>query len=45
MHRTNRQKSGHLGLILQYQNIYDFDPVVPIDKLYNQFVSSIEVSF
>ncbi len=35
----------HLGLILQYQNIYDFDPVVPIDKLYNQFVSSIEVSF
>lgn len=35
----------HLGLIIQYQNIYDYQPVVPIDKLYNLFVSSIEVSF
>jgi hypothetical protein len=35
----------HLGLILQYQNIYDYNPVVPIDKLYNHFIASIEVSF
>jgi hypothetical protein len=35
----------HLGLILRYQNIYDFDPPVPIEKLYNEVVFSIEVSF
>ncbi len=35
----------HLGLIFQYQNIYDYNPIVPIDKLYNQFLASIEVSF
>jgi len=35
----------HLGLILQYQNIYDNKPIVPIDKLYNQFLISLEVSF
>jgi hypothetical protein len=35
----------HLGLIFQYQNIYDYNPTVPIDKLYNQFLASIEVSF
>lgn len=35
----------HLGLIFQYQNIYDYNPVVPIDKLYNVLSSSIEVSF
>ncbi len=35
----------HLGLLLQYQNIYDPNPLVPIDKLYNHFLTSIEVSF
>lgn len=35
----------HLGLIFQYQNIYDYKPSVPIDKLYNHFITSIEVSF
>jgi len=35
----------HLGLILQYQNIYDYNPIVPIVKLYNQFLTSIVVSF
>ncbi len=35
----------HLGLILQYQNIYDFKPLVPLDKLYNHIVFSVEVSF
>jgi len=35
----------HLGLIIQYQNIYDYNPVVPIDKLYNHFITTFEVSF
>ena len=35
----------HLGLVLQYQNIYDYKPVVPIDKLYNKILFSFEVSF
>lgn len=35
----------HLGLILQYQNIYDYNPRVPIDKMYNHFLASVEVSF
>ena len=35
----------HLGLILQYQNIYDYKPIVPIDKLYNQFLATFEVAF
>ena len=35
----------HVGVILQYQNIYDYDPVVPIDKLYTNVVFSIDISF
>ena len=35
----------HLGLIFQYQNIYDYNPVVPIDKLFNQLILTFEVSF
>ena len=35
----------HIGLILIYQNIYDFQPVVPIEKLYNKIIMTIEVSF
>ena len=35
----------HLGFIFQYQNIYDYSPLVPIDKLYNHFVASFEISF
>lgn len=37
--------TDHLGLILQYQNIYDYQPIVPIDKLYNQFLATFEVAF
>ena len=35
----------HLGLILKYQNIYDYQPVVPIEKLFNRVIFTIEVSF
>lgn len=35
----------HLGLVLKYQNIYDVKPVVPIDRLYNKVIFSVEVSF
>jgi hypothetical protein len=35
----------HLGLVFQYQNIYDPKPVVPIDQLYNVILFSIQVSF
>lgn len=35
----------HLGLILQYQNIYDYKPLVPIDKLYNKITFSVDISF
>lgn len=37
--------TDNLGLILQYQNIYDYKPIVPIDKLYNRILFSIDVSF
>ena len=37
--------TNNIGLILAYQNIYDFKPVVPIDKLYNKILFTIEVSF
>jgi len=35
----------HLGLILQYQNIYDYNPLVPIDKLYNKVTFTVDISF
>lgn len=35
----------HLGLTLLYQNIYDFKPIVPIDKLFNKVVFTIAISF
>ena len=35
----------HLGLILQYQNIYDYAPIVPLEKLYNRLTFTIDVSF
>jgi hypothetical protein len=35
----------NIGLILRYQNIYDYKPVVPINKLYNQITFTIEVAF
>lgn len=35
----------NIGLILRYQNIYDYKPVVPIDKLYNKILFTIEVAF
>ncbi|QKG80039.1 DUF481 domain-containing protein [Tenuifilum thalassicum] len=37
--------TDHLGLIVQYQTIYDYAPVVPIDKLFNVLSTTIEVSF
>ena len=35
----------HLGLSLIYQNIYDFSPVVPIDKLFHRVIFSLSISF
>ena len=35
----------HLGLIAKYQNIYDYNPLVPIDKLFNRIILSIDISF
>ncbi len=35
----------HLGLILIYQYIYDYKPIVPIDKLFNKVVFAIDISF
>jgi len=37
--------TDHIGLILGYQNIYDYNPPVPIDKLFNKLILTIEVSF
>lgn len=37
--------TDNIGLILRYQNIYDYKPVVPIDKLYNKIIFTIEVAF
>ena len=37
--------TDNIGLILRYQNIYDFDPVVPTDKLFNNIIFTIEVAF
>ena len=35
----------HLELVFIYQNIYDFEPVVPIDKWFHRFIVSVSVSF
>ncbi|MEE4196068.1 MAG: hypothetical protein V2I54_00360 [Bacteroidales bacterium] len=35
----------HLGLIAKYQNIYDYNPLVPIEKLFNRFVLALDISF
>lgn len=37
--------SEHLGLTLQYQNIYDSKPEVPIDHLYNDVTLGFVLSF
>lgn len=37
--------TDNIGLILKYQNIYDYKPVVPIAKLYNKIIFTIEVAF
>lgn len=34
-----------LGLALTYQNIYDPDPLVPIDKLFNHLVLGVSINF
>lgn len=35
----------HLNLIGQYQNIYDYDPIVPISPWFHRLVSSFQFSF
>ena len=35
----------NIGITFKYQNIYDYDPPVPIDKLYNKVVSALSVAF
>jgi len=35
----------HLGITFMYQNIYDYSPVIPIDKLFNKIISSVTISF
>lgn len=37
--------TDNIGLILRYQNIYDYKPIVPIDKLYNKILLTIELAF
>lgn len=37
--------SDHLQAVIMYQNIYDYDPVVPIDKLFHRFIATLAVSF
>jgi len=37
--------TDNLGLLLKYENIYDYDPIVPIDKLFNKIVFTIDISF
>ncbi len=39
------QISDFIGLALIYQNIYDPEPTVPIDKLYHHIISGLEISF
>lgn len=35
----------HLELVFIYQNIYDYKPVVPIDKWFHKYIFSIAISF
>ena len=35
----------HLGVTLIYQNIYDYAPLVPIDRLFTKVVTTLAVSF
>lgn len=35
----------HLGARLLYQNIYDPNPIVPIDKLFHKAIFSVDISF
>jgi len=37
--------TDNLGLLLKYENIYDYNPIVPIDKLFNKIIFTIDISF
>ncbi len=39
------QLNEHLELVFLYQNIYDYKPVVPIDKLFHKYTLTLSVSF
>lgn len=39
------QLTQHLELVLIYQNIYDYKPIVPIDPWFHRFIASVSVSF
>ncbi len=43
--RIGYQISEHLQLVAMYQNIYDFGPIVPIDRWFHRVIGSISVSF
>jgi hypothetical protein len=37
--------SDHLELLFIYQNIYDYKPIVPIDKWFHKYIFSLSLSF
>lgn len=43
--RVTYEISEHLGFSFIYQTIYDFNPIVPIDKDFHRIISSVSISF
>ena len=43
--RVGYQFSEHLQFVVMYQNIYDYQPIVPIDNWFHRVIATIAVSF
>jgi hypothetical protein len=43
--RIGYQISEHLQLVAMYQNIYDYGPIVPINRWFHRVIGTISVSF
>ncbi|MBL7995798.1 hypothetical protein JNM05_10550 [bacterium] len=39
------QFNDYLQLVFMYQNLYDYEPVVPIKPWFHRFISTLSVSF
>lgn len=43
--RVGYQISEHLQFVAMYQNIYDYSPIVPIDRWFHRVIGTVSVSF